>query len=197
MLAPHSHWRLAILGSVLLALGGLIAPGYARVAVPYYQFTAQLIASSQGWYVDRVQIVDSVPGHPRTLQLVGRVYDPTLHRHGFATVTGVIQIAAVLQGPLVFIGVVLLLPAGSWREWRRRLLLGLPVLLLLDALTTVLSLLHAFAEANAIYMGEATPTTPWEIWTRVLESGGRIALAGLGGLATVGLARIRDTSRIK
>ena len=101
-----------------------------------------------------------------------------------AQLVGRVQVGAVVEGPVIFWTLLLAWPARPRRRMAA-LLLGVPVFVVLETSTTVCQLISGFAEASAIMAGDPDPVTPWDHWSRFIESGGRDVLAVVGALLTL------------
>ncbi len=177
----------------MLCVGALGADPYARLTAPYYEALAALVARSHPWVVTGID-VGADGNHPGLfLRLHGDV-----HRLGNAAaaarVVTRVQAGGVIEAPLIFWTIVLAWPRRTLRARLLLLACAIPMAIALDGITTVCQLLNGFAEASAVIAGNPNPLTPWERWSRFIESGGRDVLALCGALATLALAPRPDSS---
>jgi hypothetical protein len=107
-----------------------------------------------------------------------------------------VQVGEAVETPVVFWTVVLLWPIESMRRRWISLVVGLPVFLGLEAITTGIQLMHSMAEVSAILAGDNNPLTPWERWSRFLEAGGRFVVEIGAALFTVAIVRMGGASRV-
>jgi len=175
-----------MLVAAALAVGACGARAYARLAAPYYALAARAIALAHPWQIERVRITSqSAPG--AVLQLEGAVRRRADDAQPAARLVSQLQLAALVQSPVIFWSVLLAWSAPTRRRRVTLLLTGLPVFLGLEAATTVCQLLTPFAYASAVLAGES-PTTLWLRWSNFLEEGGRVGLALAAALCAVALA---------
>ncbi len=78
---------------------------------------------------------------------------------------------------MVFWTLLLIWPAPSIRKRATRLLVGVPVFLGVEAITTATQLILPMAQASAILAGDNDPVTVWDRWSQFLEAGGQFAVA--------------------
>lgn len=187
------EWRWLIIATAALATGALGARSYARLAAPYYAMVARLVCRSHAWQIDGVQVV-SQSGPGAVLQLTGTVRQRSDDPLPAARLVSKLQVAAVTQSPVIFWSVLLAWPMRGWRQRLKLLLLGVPMLLALEAATSVCQLLTPFAYVSALLSGHANHTSGWEHWSRFLEEGGRVVLALGAALCVVALCRSRPLS---
>jgi hypothetical protein len=180
-------WRWIVVPIIALAGGAIAAKPYARLAAPYYQAVAQLIAEGRPWQIVSVEVGSSASSPGAVLRLTGLVREFFSDVQPAAKLVGKLQVAAVIESPMIFWTMLLLWPAVSYRQRLARLALGIPVFLSLEAATTVCQLLNPLAYASAVLAGNPDPMTPWESWSRFLEEGGRVALAFGTALLTVSI----------
>jgi hypothetical protein len=186
------------LGAAVLAftLGAVCAETYARLAAPYYAIVATWIADQHPWRVLNVAVVHDDASHGPVLRLTSEVRQHREDSRPAALVDSSVQVGEAVETPLVFWTLLLLWPARTLRQRGLRLLIGIPVFLGLEAVTTVCQLLHPLAEASALLAGESHPVTLWERWSRFLEAGGRFVLEVAAALIPVALvSRARSDRR--
>lgn len=182
LIRRERRWLLVIV--VALGLGAFGAQSYARLAIPYYKFVARCIAAEHPWTIVSMEVAgQSGPG--AILRMVGTVREHTYDLEPAALLISKLQVAAVVQSPLIFWTILLLWPLSTGRQRVTVLLVGVPVFLGLEAATTVCQLVNPLAYASAVLAGDPNPVTLWERWARFLEEGGRVALALGAALLTV------------
>lgn len=186
----RAEWRWIFGATCALAVGAIGAKPYARSAAPYYQATAQLIAEGRPWEVVSVDIGASRSSPSEVLRLTGFVRAFFSDPKPRMRLVGKLQVAAVVESPVIFWTLLLLWPAASHRQRLVRLALGVSVFPFLESATTVCQLLNPLAYASAVLAGERDPVTPWELWSRFLEAGGRVAVALVAALITIAASRI-------
>jgi hypothetical protein len=170
------EWLWLAAAALAFAIGVSCAETYARLAAPYYATTAAWIADRHPWRVLDVTVVHDDASHGPVLRLSSEVRQHREDARPAALVDSSVQVGEVVEAPLVFWTLLLLWPAQTLRQRGLRVLLGIPVFLGLEVVTTVCQLLHPLAEASALLAGESHPVTLWERWSRFLEAGGRFAL---------------------
>lgn len=185
---PEWRW---IGGAVLaLAVGAIGAKPYARLAAPYYQAVARMIAEGRPWQVVKVEVASSTSTPGAVLRLTGFVREFRSDPKPQMRLVGKLQVAAVAESPLIFWTLLLLWPAASYRQRLARLAVGVPAFLSLEAATTVCQLLNPLAYGSAVLSGVRDPLTPWERWSRFLEAGGRVAIALTAALLTIAATQV-------
>jgi hypothetical protein len=182
------EWHVTVVAVAALAIGVVAAEPYARLAAPYYAFVARLFAHGHPW-----EVLDVIVGKDETGQVTVLRLDAIVRRMRddpapAAIVNSGLHLGAVAQNPVIFWSVLLLWPVRLIGPRWRVLLVGAPLFLGLEAVTTVCQLLNPLADASAVLAGDAVPFTAWEGWSRFLESGGRFALALGAGLLTLAAA---------
>jgi hypothetical protein len=182
-------WRWVFGAIVALAVGAIGAKPYARWAAPYYQVVAEIIAEGRPWQIVDVEVTSLGSSPGAILRLKGVVREFSGAKNPAAWVVGKLQVAAVVESPLIFWTMLILWPAASYRQRLARLALGVPLFLSLEAATTVCQLLNPLAYASAVLAGDPDPLTPWDRWSRFLEAGGRVALTIAAVILTVSMPR--------
>jgi hypothetical protein len=188
------EWRWILAAMLALTVGAIGAKPYARLAAPYYTVAARWIALGHPWEVVNIDVVQGSSGLGAILQLTGAVRIFTV-REGVddslpaARLISKLQVAAVVESPLVFWTLLLLWPLQSHRERLLLLALAIPVFLCLETATTVCQLLNPLAYGSAVLAGDPDPMTWWERWSRFLEAGGRVVLALAAALITITFCR--------
>jgi hypothetical protein len=162
---------------VALALGVTCAEAYARLAAPYYAAVDRLIAWGHPWEVTGVEVRPGKSHLTAELQLQANVFRYRGAANRAARVVGRVQVGEVIETALVFWTLLLLWPAASIRQRVIRLIVGMPVFLGLEAITTATQLILPMAQASAMLAGDSNPLTPWDRWSRFLEAGGQFVLA--------------------
>jgi hypothetical protein len=180
---------------IAFAIGASCAQTYARLAAPYYASVAARIAEMHPWRILDVAVVHDDASHGPVLRLTSEVRQHRGDLHPAALVDSSVQIGEVVETPLVFWTLLLLWPAPTLGQRGLRLLIGIPIFLGLEAITTVCQLLHPLAEASALLAGENHPVTVWERWSRFLEAGGRFALEVVAALMPVVLHQSAQRAR--
>jgi len=193
---PELRWLLA--AAAALAIGGTCAEPYARLAAPYYAAVARLIAAGHPWKIVSVAVKAGRKSTSPELQLVGDVRRTPEDPRPAGRIISHVQVGEAVEAPVVFWTLLLLWPARSIRQRLVTLLVGIPVFLALDAITTAIQLMHSMAEVSAILGGESDPLTLWERWSRFLEAGGRFAVEVCAALLTIGIGRppVRSVNNI-
>jgi hypothetical protein len=177
--------RLALAIAICLTLGATCGETYARLAIPFYKLTTSLMALPYPWTVSDIDIAHDGASHSAVLRLTGDVRRHRDDPQPVATVVTRVQVGEVIQTPLVFWTAVLLWPAPNVRQRLTRIALGIPVFLGLETLTTACQLLHSMADPAAMLAGDPDPLTPWEMWSRFLEAGGRFVFQITAAVLTV------------
>jgi hypothetical protein len=187
------EWRWLGAAVMAFAMGASGAETYARLAVPYYATFAASIADRHAWRVLDVAVVHDDASHGRVLRLTSEVRRHREDSRPAALVDSSVQVGEVVETPLVFWTLLLLWPVGTLGQRGLRLVIGIPVFLGLEVVTTACQLLHPLAEASALLAGASNPVTLWERWSRFLEAGGRFALEVAAALIPVALVpRVRS-----
>jgi hypothetical protein len=171
---PEFRWGLAAAGA--LGLGVAFAPQYAQLAAPYYAGIARLIATNHPWDVQAVGVGPGKSNLSAELQLQGYVRRHREDRAPAARVVGRLQVGAAVETPLLFWSVLLLWPATSPTQRVGRFMVGIPVWLGLEAITTACQLMLPMAQASAMLAGDTDPLTAWDRWSRFLEGGGQFVI---------------------
>lgn len=174
----------AIVAAGALSVGAFAAEPYARALIPYYVAASRVIARGHPWDVASVDI-SRTSGPGAVLRLTGFIRRRLTDPQPVARVVSRLQVAAVVESPVVFWTLVALWPMGSVRRRFGVLLLGLPVFMALETATTVCQLLNPLAYGSAVLAGNSSPLTGWERWSRFVEGGGRVALAVAAAILTV------------
>jgi hypothetical protein len=183
------EWRWVIAAVAALTLGVTCAEAYAQLAAPYYAAVDRLIAAMQPWTIEELVVTRDPKSPGMVLRLTGEIRRQRDDSRPAAMVVSRVQVGEAIETPLVFLTLILVWPAATSRERLLRLAVGLPVWLSLEAITTAVQLLHPMAEAAAILSGDDNPLTPWERWSRFLESGGRFVLAFVAALLALTLTQ--------
>jgi hypothetical protein len=181
------RWILA--ASAALALGVLMAKPYARLAVPYYQAVAKLVARFHPWQVVSVGVQ---PGSSRLgaeVQLRGEVRRIPEQSRPSAIVVGRVQVGEVVETPIVYWTMVIMWPVASKRLGWLRAAAALSVFLALEALTTATQLILPMAQASAMLDGSQNPLTWWDRWSRFLEAGGQFVIAAAAAIVVTAWRR--------
>jgi hypothetical protein len=180
-------WILAAIGA--LAIGAIGAKSYATWAAPYYTVVARWIAHGRPWDVIKIEVTQGSSGSGAVLRLTGTVRARADDSWPAAKLISKLQVAAVVESPVVFWTLLLLWPVGSHRQRLWLLALGIPVFLCLETATTVCQLLNPLAYGSAVLAGDPHPLTGWERWSRFLEAGGRVVFALAAALITITMIR--------
>jgi hypothetical protein len=181
------EWHQLFIASLALAIGALGAGLYARSAVPYYDVVARLLARGHPWQVANIQVKPGSVGPGSVIRLTGFVLSREKAARPEAAITADLQVAAVVEAPVIFWTLLLLWPTVSRGQRVGFFVLGIPIFMGLEAATTTCQLLSPLATASAILAGEHNPLTSWDRWSRFIEGGGRIALAIGAAILTVTL----------
>jgi hypothetical protein len=169
--------RCGLAAAVALTIGVMGAEPYARLAAPYYAAVGRLIARRHPWEVTGVEVHPGKSNLTAELQLQADVYRYRGAPQRAARVVGRVQVGEVMETPIVFWTLLLVWPAASSRQRLIRLAVGIPVFLVLEAVTTATQLILPMAQASALLAGAPNPITPWDHWSRFLEAGGQFVLA--------------------
>jgi hypothetical protein len=172
----RSEVRWGLAATAALAIGVTLAEPYARLLVPYYAYVDALIAAGHPWEIDSVAVKPGPSRLTAELRLEGYVRRTLDSRNRAARVVSHVQVGEVVETPVVFWTLLLAWPAANKRQWALRLLIGLPGLLGVEAITTAMQLMLGFAQASAILAGDPDPVTAWDRWSRFLEFGGQFVL---------------------
>ncbi len=179
------RWTAAAIAA--LAIGIMCAESYARLAAPYYAAVSRMIAAGHPWVIDGVDVGPGKNPSAAELQVQADVYRQRGDAMPAAKVVGRVQVGEVIETPLVFWTLLLVWPAGSIRQRMMRLLVGLPVFLGLEAMTTATQLIYGIAWASAMVAGDPDPVTLWDHWSRFLEAGGQFVLTAGFALVVVAI----------
>jgi len=181
--------RWVVVAVTTLTLGATCAEPYARLAAPYYAVVARLIAQAHPWQIVDLSVGPGTSGPGRVMRLTGLVREQRDDPEPAAKIDCRLQVAAVVESPVIFWTLLLLWPAASIRQRLAFLASGFPVFLCLEAATSVCQLVNPLAYASAVLAGDPEPLTLWERWSRFIESGGRVVLAVCAAILTVTFVR--------
>ena len=109
------------------------------------------------------------------------------------TATSASSVSHVWQMTAVFIALLMAWPVAQATDYVRRLVIGIPMLMLILMLDIPFALL---ADLWEVILNQLSPErfSPLILWNDILESGGRLVLGLVGGLVTIWLVeRIRKT----
>ena len=187
------EWRWLAIGAAALAVGAIGARSYARLATPYYRAVARVMASMHPWQVASLDVVRQGRSGA-VLELTGTVRARAGDQEPSARVISKLQVAAVVELPVIFWSALLLWPVPPERHRLTLLLAGLPMFLGLEVATTVCQLVGPLGYASAVLAGDDNPVTVWQSWARFLEEGGTVALA-LSGAVCVAAVWAGSTGR--
>jgi hypothetical protein len=140
--------------------------------------------------VVNIEVSPGSSGRGALLRLTGTVRARADAGPPAAKLVSKLQVAAVVESPVVFWMLLILWPLRSGRERLWLLALGIPVFLFLETATTVCQLLNPLAYGSAVLAGNPNPVTSWERWSRFLEAGGRVVLAVAAALITITLVQL-------
>ncbi len=175
-----------LIAVVVLAIGSIAAPYYARLAAPWYRCVAGLISVGAPWQIVGVDVKAGADNPGVMLQLSAKVTSRSALHPGQAVVVGTVQAGAVIEPLLIFWTLLLAWPTPDVRTRWMRLIVGLPVFVLVDTATTVAALLHALPWAANVVAGLPDAATGWDHWVEFLEAGGRFAVVVTAALMTIG-----------
>jgi hypothetical protein len=181
------EWGWAITAALALTIGATCAEGYARLAVPYYTAVTTFIADFHPWRIVSLVVRPDKSSHSMVLRLTGEVRRHRDDPLPAAMVVNRVQVGEAIEAPVVFWSLLFAWPAQTVRQRLIRLVLGVPVFLALEGVTTACQLVYSMARASAILAGEQSPLTLWERWSRFLEAGGRFVVEVSAALVTVGV----------
>ena len=177
------RWGLIALGA--LAIGSACAEGYARLASPYYAAVARFIAGGHPWNIVAVGVRPGDAGQGAALTLVGDVWRRADDARPAAIVVARVNVGAVIEAPIVFWTLLLFWPAACVRQRLMRCLVGIPIFLGLESITTVAQLLRDLPQVSAMLAGARDSLTLLDRWSRFLETGGRFALPVCAALLAI------------
>jgi hypothetical protein len=183
---PELHWALA--AAVGFGLGMTFSQGYAHLAAPYYVAVDRLIATGHPWEITSIDVRPGKSNLSAELQLRALVRRNRDDLSAAAKVIGRVQVGEVIETPMVFWTLLLAWPAASTRQRMMRFIVGVPVFLGLEAITTAAQLILPMAQASAMLAGDNDPVTGWDRWSRFLEAGGGFVLPLFAALLTVAIA---------
>jgi hypothetical protein len=186
---PEVRWPLAI--AAAFGLGIAFAQSYAQLGAPYYEAVDRLIAAGHPWDITSVDVRSGNSNLRTELQLRAFVRRQRDDLNPAARIVSRVQVGEVVETPMVFWTVVLAWSAVSTRQRILRLILGVPVFLLVEALTTATQLIPPMAQASALLSGETNPVTTWDYWSRFLEAGGQFVIASGAAIIVVALVSSR------
>ncbi len=129
------------------------------------------------WEVTGVEVGPGKSNLTADLQLQANVFRYQGAPHRASRVVGRVQVGEVIETPLVFWTLLLVRPAASIRQRVIRVVVGIPIFLGLEEITTATQLILPMAQASAMLAGDSDPVTPWDRWSRFLEAGGQFVLA--------------------
>jgi hypothetical protein len=172
----RSEFRWALAAAAAFALGATFAEPYARLVAPYYAAVDRLIATGHPWDIISVDVRPGKSKLSAELQLWAFVRRNPGELNPAAKVLGHVQVGEVVETPMVFWTLLLIWPATSIRKRVTLLLVGVPVFLGVEAITTATQLILPMAQASAILAGDNDPVTVWDRWSRFLEAGGQFAI---------------------
>lgn len=172
---PELRWGLA--AAVALTIGVTCAEPYARLMAPFDAAVDRRISLHRPWEVTGVDVRPGKSNLTAELQLQADVFRYQGAANRAARVVGRVQVGEVIETPIVFWTLLLVWPAASIRQRVIRVLVGIPVFLALEAITTATQLILPMAQASAMLAGDPNPVTPWDHWSRFLEAGGQFVLA--------------------
>jgi hypothetical protein len=117
----RGEWRWILAAMLALTVGAIGAKPYARLAAPYYTVAARWIALGHPWEVVNIDVVQSNSGPGAILRLTGAIRVFTTHESAddgrlAARLISKLQVAAVVESPLVFWTLLFLWPLQSYRE---------------------------------------------------------------------------------
>jgi hypothetical protein len=185
----RSEVRWGLAAAAALALGVAGAEPYARLAAPYYERVAELWATGRPWEIVSVAVTPGKSRLSAELQLEGYVRRNIASPERAARVEGRVQVGEAVETPVVFWTLLLAWPAAGWRLRALRFVLGIPVFLGLESVTTATQLMLPLAQASAMLAGDADPVTVWDRWSRFLEFGGQFVLDGSAAMLLASITR--------
>jgi hypothetical protein len=145
------------------------------------------MAANHPWDVQEVAVAPGKSNLSAELQLQGYVRRHREDRAPAARVVGRVQVGEAVETPLLFWCLLLVWPATSLGQRVARLIVGVPVWLGLEALTTASQLMLPLAQASAILAGDNDPVTGWDRWSRFLEAGGQFVIVCAGAITVAAL----------
>lgn len=183
------EWRWLLVAVAAIAVAALGAERYAKLAAPCYTVAARWITEGRPWEVISIVVAPNRSAPGAILKLTGTVRERSADSRPAALLVSKLQVAAVVESPVIFWTLLLVWPATSHRERWSVLVLGIPMFMCLETATTVCQLLNPLSYASAVLAGVPDPVTSWERWSRFLEAGGRVALALAAALTTINLVQ--------
>ena len=181
--------RSLLLIAVLVALAPWTAAPYARLVAPFHALAGAIVGRYAGWEVVKTAVEDTPGQHGRALALTADLYRRPSDRTAAARVVGRVTVGGVVEGPLVYLGLLALWPVRDWRERARLLCLALPGLAVIELLTTLPELLHTLPSVVGEIAGLPQAYTPWDRWTELLSGGGRFAIEVSAALLAIAVIR--------
>jgi hypothetical protein len=180
--------RWALAAAAAMSLGVMLAAPYARLIAPYYGAVDRLIATGRPWEILSVDVRPGKTNLSEELELWAFVRRDPQDRKPAAKVVGRVQIGEAVETPVVFWTLLLAWPAASRRQRAKRLLIGVPIFMGLEAITTACQLILPMAQASAMLGGEKDPVTAWDHWSRFLEAGGQFVVICGGAILAIAVA---------
>jgi hypothetical protein len=168
----------------------------AAAATPLYRLGADWLIEGKPWQINSIEIHDATGDSRRELWMTGELKSRSWDSQPAARAESRLQLAAVMQNPVVFWLVLLLVPVASLRSRLTLLGLGVPLFLLLEIGTTSCQLVNAMVQTAAMLEGEADPLTWTERWSRFLESGGRLVVEVCASLCCVSVLGLWERRRL-
>jgi len=181
--------RWAAVAVVALLIGATCAELYARLMAPYYTAVARMLTIGRPWEIVAMEVTPSDVGPGTILRLVGDVRRNSTDVSPAGRVVTRVQVGSVVQTPIIFWAILFLWPAATRRQRVAYCLVGLPIFLAVEAVTTAVQLMHNLPEASALLAGEVDPLTLWERWAQFLENGGHVAVDVCGVLCAIFIAQ--------
>jgi hypothetical protein len=184
-----------VAATAALSLGVTLAAPYARLVAPYYGAVDHLIATGRPWEILSVDVRPGKSNLSEELELRAFVRRDPKDRNPAARVVGRVQIGEAVETPVVFWTLLLAWTAASRRQRVKRLLIGVPIFMGLEAITTACQLVLPMAQASAMLGGDQDPVTAWDHWSRFLEAGGQFVVICGGAILAIAVSG-RDNPRV-
>src|SRR5271167_2484313 len=110
------EWRWVLAAVAALTAGAIGAKSYATLAAPFYAVAARWIAVGHPWEIVDIDVAPGNTGPGAILRLRGNVRRHADDHQPAARMISKLQVAAVVESPIVFWTLIFLWPLRSCRE---------------------------------------------------------------------------------